>query len=75
MAGSKVGYAKARLKLLEQYGGEEGLKQHYQEIGVAGGSASRSTPRGFAAMDADKLTAVAKKGGRNSRKRTGETSE
>lgn len=69
MSGSKEGYQKAREKLLQRYGGEEGLKRHQQEIGSRGGF--RVTPktktRGFGSMDKDKLKEAAARGGRAKR--------
>lgn len=66
MAGSKESYAKARLKLLERYGGEEGLRRHQQEIGAAGGRkvTANTKGRGFGSLTHEELIEVASKGGR-----------
>jgi general stress protein YciG len=62
MSGSKAGYQKAHQKLLERYGGPEGLRKHREEIGHKGGKISRGG--GFAKMDPVKHQAASAKGGR-----------
>jgi hypothetical protein len=67
MSGSKAGYEKAREKLLQRYGGEEGLKEHQRLIGAKGGFTvtDKSTKRGFGSLTHEKLVEIASKGGKS----------
>jgi hypothetical protein len=66
MSGSKAGYEKARQKLLERYGGEDGLRKHQQAIGAKGGYTvtDKSKGRGFGSLEHEELVRIASKGGR-----------
>lgn len=65
MAGTRAGWQKAKIRLLERYGGPEGLKKHYQELGKEGGQISRGG--GFAKMDPKKHFEASSRGGRHRR--------
>lgn len=58
MAGSKEGAAKARLKEIEKYGSEEAWRQVMRERGA---KADRTTPRGFAVIDKERVREISRK--------------
>lgn len=66
MTGSKEGWLKAEQKLLERYGGAEGLKKHRQAMGRVGGKKSTKshlkTNPGVAAIIGSKGGSRSKKG-------------
>lgn len=56
MAQTKEGALKARISLIERYGSEEALRQHYSEIGGIGGARSKSGGFASTAIGDDGLT-------------------
>lgn len=49
MVQTKAGAAKARAALIKKYGSLEAYKEHFREIGRAGGRNGKGTLKGFAA--------------------------
>ena len=68
MAGTTIGGAKCAKTNKAKYG-----ENYYKNIGSIGGKAK--VPKGFALMDAEKLSEVSRKGGRISRRGMGIKSE
>jgi len=68
MAGTSVGWLKAKAKMIKSYGSEENFLQMVRERGAKGGKASNTG--GFAANRTLAVSA-GRKGGKTSRKRKG----
>lgn len=67
MSGNKLGGLKIKATLIAKLG-EEGYKRLVVERGRKGGSAPKTRPSGFAAMDKERRIELGRKGGTKSRR-------
>lgn len=70
--GAEESTRKWRETMQQKYGGADGVHNMMRIIGSKGGQAVNEKPKGFAAMDKEKVRAAGRKGGKVSR-RTGVT--
>ena len=65
---TKIGAQKYKERLIQELGSEEAYKAYMRSLGSKGGKTKTLTPKGFAAMDKDRLQKVSSKGGSKSKR-------
>ena len=65
---TKAGSKKYRQAMIIKHGSEEAYKAYMRSLGSKGGKTKTLTPKGFAAMDKDRLQKVSSKGGSKSKR-------